>query len=159
MAARAINRTERSTLGVEVEFLKGEIHGVREQVNSLSSKVDTSINALGGEMRTSLAGLAVQLNERAKTPWAVIWPGLAVLVAMIGFIAHQTIDPIQQAIIHMGGEIVPRAEHVVRAEYVDARLEQLEARQKIEDDRRYIERMERIKELEIENRALRHLSP
>lgn len=127
------------TLGVEVTVLQKEMGEVKTQVGALSGKIDSAVNNLGGEMRKSIDALGNTINERGKTPWAVIWAGLSVLIILMGFIANQTLTPITTELATLRASIVPRSEHLVRDENTGRRLTDLEARLRTLDDRRYAE--------------------
>jgi hypothetical protein len=142
-------------LGVEVGFVKSEMDGIRQNVNQLAGKVDSAVNDLGREMRRAIDGLSQQLNERAKTPWAVVFAGITVLFILIGFIGHQALDPMSSDIAALKLATVPRTELTMRAELNDRRVIRLEEMIKLTDERRYEERTKIIDRLTQENLELR----
>lgn len=128
-----------ATLGVKVNVLQTEMTEVKTTVGLLSGKIDTAVGDLGREMRRAIEALGSNINERSRTPWAVIWAGLSVLIVLMGFIANQTLAPITTELATLRSTSVPRSEHLVRDENMNRRLNELEDHARRVDERRYIE--------------------
>jgi hypothetical protein len=143
------------TVAVEVEVLKNDVGEIKSSLSSLYSKIDRSVGELGSEMRRAIDVLSSQINERSKTPWAVIWGGLSVIILLMGFIANQALSPIMSDIHSLKDNIVTRTEHETRWASNEIRLKGDEQALLQIQDRRYAEATKQSDRLAEENKEIR----
>lgn len=138
-----------AALGIKVEALEGDVREVKDSILGLDAKIEKSIAGLAHEVRTSLATLSGQFNDRQRTPWAVLISGAGFLVMVLGVYGHQALSPIQAEINNLKAQSVPRAEIEVRTVRASSRFDNLERDvrgleyDRITDLRRTIEKLER----------------
>jgi exonuclease VII small subunit len=110
---------ELAALEARVQELERGVEGVAREVRKIAERID----------------------ERGRTPWALIWSGLGVAATLVGVVGALVLRPIEEAQARierrhsvLAYELVPRREHEERWRFEERTIERLENR---------IERLER----------------
>lgn len=143
-----------TTLGIKVEALETDVREIKDAVGALDAKVAQEIGNLGHELRDAIGSIASQFTERSKTPWITLISAAGLIVTVMGFIGHQSLDPISADVRELKQQMVPRAEIEVRSKLFDKRIEGIEA-SVLDIQKSRIDQLQRLNDrLEVENRAL-----
>lgn len=124
------------TLDVQIKALEGEVRDIK-----------TNISSLAGEVRSALNSLAAQFAQQQRTPWVAIGSILSVVLAIAGFMAYQTVNPITADIKMMKESLVPRVEHDYRQGVTNDRFHEIDKHIAQIQDRRYEEILNELREL------------
>lgn len=149
-----------ATLNVRVDAIDSDLREVKDSILGLDAKIEKAITDLAREMRTAVASLATQFSERQRTPWGVIYTGIGVLVAVLGFVGGQALSPMHADIKALKEQIVPRDEINYRTTVAVQRFETMSRTIDQIQTRRYDELIKQVERLAIENGGLRaHIGP
>jgi hypothetical protein len=123
-----------AALGVQVESLETDVRDLKDSVVGLDAKIDKAVSSLAHEVRTLVAGLSAQLNDRQRTPWVAIFAGASLAVSVLMLFGSQALSPIQSDIKQLKSDIVPRVELEHRFGAVETTVERI--RQERYDEQR-----------------------
>jgi hypothetical protein len=84
-----------AALQTQVRGLEGDYTELKSVVLGLDRKLETSFNSLNSRFETAVSGLNNKLDDRNRTPWAVIWTGLGVLITFFGLVGTLVFMPIR----------------------------------------------------------------
>lgn len=152
---KSIIPVDPATLQVRVETLDTDLREVKDSILGLDAKIEKAVTDLAREMRAAVASLATQFSERQRTPWGVIYTGIGVLVAVLGFVGGQALAPMQSDIKVLKEQIVPRDEINYRTTVAVQRFETMSRNIDQIQTRRYDELMKQVERLSSENGALK----
>jgi hypothetical protein len=104
---------ELAALEARVQGLERGVEGVAREVRKIAERID----------------------ERGRTPWALIWSGLGVAATLIGVVGALVLRPVEEAQARLERrhaaitqELVPRREHEERWRFEERIIERLENR-------------------------------
>jgi multidrug resistance efflux pump len=104
----------------ELAALEARVEGLERGVESIAREIKN---------------LAVRIDERGRTPWALIWSGLGVAASLVGLVGALVLRPIDEAQARLdrvqaafAAELVPRREHQERWRQEERAIERLESR-------------------------------
>lgn len=92
------NSAEYVELRERVHATSNEITGIRQSLEAMGQRFETSLNAIVAKFDTSISALNTKFEDRNKTPWAVIISGLAFIVMLLTAIGSIAYVPIQQGL-------------------------------------------------------------
>jgi len=144
-----------AALGIKVGALEDDVREVKDSILGLDAKIEKSITSLAHEVRTQLASLASQFNERQRTPWTVLIAATMAIISVLGIFGSQALSPIQSEIKLLKEQIVPRDEIAARSEANNRRIVNLENLADQLQRRRYEETREEMRRLQSEIDYLR----
>ncbi len=97
--------------------LAQQVAGIESDYRELKG----AVVSLGAEFRSSFSTLAAKLDDKAQTPWTVIFSGLGLILTVFTSIGVLAYLPVKNAIDDLKSEtrlareqIVPRVEHEQR---------------------------------------------
>lgn len=121
-----------AALDIKVDALETDVREVKDSLVGLDAKIEKSVASLAHEFRASITALSNQLSERQRTPWAVIFSGMAVVIGVLGAFGKQSLDPVREDVTSLRAKIerledkiVPRVELQVHWEAQDTRHKEM----------------------------------
>jgi hypothetical protein len=87
-----------SALSVKVDGIEADVRDLKGNVDSIDVKLDRAVASLGAEFRLQLGNLSKDIADRQRTPWAVIWTAIGVMLTIVAVFGSQALSPISRDI-------------------------------------------------------------